>query len=62
MGKGKESPPDPECFDGAAPARETAERRVLLCVSDDVHLTDEFGSRPRVCHRAFELFAAGNGD
>ncbi len=62
MGKGKESPPDPECFDGAAPARGTAGERVLLCVSDDVHLTDEYDQHPRICHRAFELFAAGNAD
>jgi hypothetical protein len=59
VGKGKELPPDPECFDGTAPARETAERRVLLCVSDDVHLTDEYDLQPRVRHRAFELSEAG---
>lgn len=62
MGKGKESPPDPECFDGAAPARETAEIRVLLRVGDDVHLTDEYDPRQRDCHRAFKLFTAGNVD
>ena len=62
MGKGKESPPDPECFDGAAPARETAENRVLLRVGDDVHLTDEYDPRQRYCHRAFRLFAARNVD
>ena len=62
MGKGKESPPDPECFDGAALARETAKNRALPRVSDDVHLTDECDPQPRVCHRAFELSAAGNGD
>jgi hypothetical protein len=62
VGKGKESPPDPECFDGASPARETAEKRVLPCVSADAHLTDEYDPRPRVCHRAFGLFAAGNAD
>ena len=62
MGKGKESPPDPECFDGAAPARETAENRVLLRVGDDVHLADEYDPRPRICHRAFKLFTAGNVD
>jgi hypothetical protein len=62
VGKGKESSPDPECFDGTAPARETAEKRVLLCVSDDVHLTDEYDPQPRVCHRVSELSAAGNAD
>ena len=62
MGKGKESPPDPECFDGAAPAKEKAEKRVLLCVSGSVHLTGEYDPRPRVCHWAFELFAAGNAN
>jgi hypothetical protein len=61
VGKGKESP-DPECFDGTAPARETAEKRVLLCVSDDVHLTDEYDPQPRICHRAFALSEAGNAD
>jgi hypothetical protein len=62
VGKGKESPPEPECFDGAAPARATGKRRVLLCVSDDVHLIDEYEPRPHICHRAFRLFAAGNAD
>lgn len=62
MGKGKESPPDPECFDGAAPARETAENRVLLRVGDDVHLTGEYDPRQRDCHRAFKLITAGNVD
>jgi hypothetical protein len=37
-------------------------KRVLLCVSDDVHLTDEYDPHRRVCHRAFELLAAGNAD
>ena len=62
MGKGKESPPDPECFDGASPTRETAENRVLLRVGDDVHLTYEYDPRQRDCHRAFKLFTAGNAD
>ena len=62
MGKGKESPPDPECFDGTAPARKTAEKGVLPRVSDVIHLTDEYDPQLRVCHRAFELSAAGNAD
>jgi hypothetical protein len=59
---GKESPPDPECFDGASPARETAEKSVLLCVSADAHLTAKYDPRPRVCHRAFGLLVASNAD
>ena len=48
MGKRKESPPEPEPFDGAPPAREAAKERGLLCVSADYHLTDEYDPRPRV--------------
>jgi hypothetical protein len=61
-GKGKESPPDPECFDGTAPVKATAERRELLRVSDGVHLSEEYDPQPHICHRAFELSAAGNTD
>ncbi len=60
MGKRKESPPEPEPFDGAAPAKEAAKERELLCVIADRHLTDEYDPRPRVCHRAFRLLATGN--
>jgi hypothetical protein len=60
-GERKESPPDPEPFDGALPAGETAGERELLYVSADDHLANEYDLRPRVCHRAFRLFAAGNG-
>jgi hypothetical protein len=62
VGKGKESPPDPECLDGAPGARETAEGKVLPCVSADAHLDEEYDPRPRVCQRAFRLFAARNVD
>jgi hypothetical protein len=60
-GERKESPPDPEPFDGALPATETAEERELLCVGADDHLADEYEPRPRVCHPALLLSAAGNG-
>jgi hypothetical protein len=59
---GKESPPDPECLDGASGARETAEKKVLLCVSANAHLDEEYDPRPRVCHRAFRLFEDRNVD
>jgi hypothetical protein len=61
-GKGKESSPDPECFDGTAPTRATAERRELLRVSDGVHLSDEYDPQEGVCHQAFDLSEAGNAD
>ena len=57
MGKGKESPPDPECLDGASGSRETAEEKVLPCVSADAHLGKEYDPRPRVCHRTFRDYS-----
>ena len=57
----KESPPDPELFDGAPPARQAAAKGPLLCVGADNHLTDEYAPRQPGCHRTFRPFAAGNG-
>jgi hypothetical protein len=37
-GKGKESPPDPELFDGAPSATEAQDKRVRLYVCADYHL------------------------
>ena len=63
MGKGKEcGHPIPSASMAQRQPGKQQKKRVLLCVSDVIHLADEYDPHPRVCHRAFELFAAGNAD
>jgi hypothetical protein len=42
MGKGEESPPDPEPFDGVPPATDARDNRSSFYVCADGHLTNEY--------------------
>ena len=59
--RGKEVPPDPEPFDGAPPVSQAAEKRVPLYVGADDHRATEYAPCSPSRHRAFRLFAVGNG-
>jgi hypothetical protein len=61
MGKGEESPPDPEPFDGVPSAIDATGNRSLLYVGVDGHLVNEYDPYKPGCHRAFRLSQQGNG-